>query len=76
MTDAEIQKDFEARRALFLPELNAIMQKYELNLTASDSWTPNTMIRINIGIEDIKKYPEAEVAQPAIPAQAPLENKE
>lgn len=67
MTEEQITKDRQERVEKAKNEIGVILQKYELDLTAEDMIGEHTKINVMLQFRDIKKYPEAKIAQEVDP---------
>lgn len=70
MTDAEIQKDREVRKEQCVKEVQAVCDKYEMMIDASELLTPNFRVEVRINFIDLKKY-DTPIAQPDQPIVSP-----
>lgn len=62
MNDEQINKDRQERVTKAKEEMEAVLKKYELDVTAEDKIGENTLIKIKVQFVDTKKY-EAPLAQ-------------
>ena len=62
LNDKEIDKDRQERVGLAKEELEAILKKYELQITAEDTIAEHTKIKVAIQFVDIKNY-DSKLAQ-------------
>ena len=56
MTDEQIEKDRQERVTKAKEEIEAILRKYELDVTAEDMIGQHTMIKIKVQFIDTKKH--------------------
>lgn len=64
MNDEEIRVDRQGRVAECKTEVEVLLNKYQLGLIAEDFLTPHTKITLDVQFVDMKKYPNAVIAQP------------
>lgn len=65
MTDEQIQKDFKDRSALAMADIQAILDKYEVELDASGK-LGDLLVVMPVRFMDKKKHSILEMAQPTI----------
>lgn len=66
MTDEEIKKDRQSRVEKAKKEIETILRKYELDITAEDMIGEHTKLKVMVQFVDTKQY-DAKLAQPLKP---------
>ena len=63
MDDKQIQEDRQKRVTQAKAEIEVILRKYDLDITAEDMIGEHTKLKIMVQFVDTKKYPDAKLAQ-------------
>lgn len=64
MDDKQIEKDRQERVTKAKKEIEDILRKYDLDITAEDMIGEHTKLKVMVQFVDTKKYPDAKLAQP------------
>lgn len=73
MNEDQIFADRQVRVAACKDEIDAVLKKWEFNLVSEGNLSDTVKVSVMIQLQDLKKYPDAEVAQPDMPFASPQE---